>query len=60
MRCAYMTVYFDRQRKMPKLDDFIAKEDNQYMPKEKEKQNTEELFLKELKALNAVLGGRVV
>jgi hypothetical protein len=60
MRCAYMTVYFDRQRKMPKLDDFIAKEDNQYMPKEKEKQNTEELFLKELKALNAVLGGKVV
>jgi hypothetical protein len=55
-----MTVYFDRQRKMPKLDDFIAKEDNQYMPKEKEKQNTEELFLKELKALNAVLGGKVV
>ena len=60
MRCAYMTVYFDRQRKMPKLDDFIAKEDNQYMPKEKEKQSTEELFLKELKALNAVLGGKVV
>lgn len=60
MRCAYMTVYFDRQRKMPKLDDFIAKEDNQYMPKEKEKQNTEELFLKELKALNASFGGKVV
>jgi predicted AAA+ superfamily ATPase len=61
IRCAYMTVYFDRQKKMPKLDDFIAKEENEYMPKEKTtEKNKEQAFLNELKALNAALGGKVV